>query len=221
MHDRNDRRPIRWSLPYLQRCSLHGGKIHNSTTGEESSAVPQLHHSFSPVQTLNGKITMAPVTRTQTRSLPAREGDASPLTRPSVSRPLRHRKPATHPPNAKTPSTTASTDFPGNRPQSPPRFTIDLSLPPSERYAQVCHALGDEMRGLQSLFDEVVGGFLPSWLHVPTVVLLNWVAWAFLRRVCDGEEDAELDVRFFFTFLYLHLSPSTTPPRSLLMSMVR
>jgi hypothetical protein len=49
------------------------------------------------------------------------------------------------------------------------------------------------MRGLQSLFDEVVGEFLPSWLHVPSVVL-NWVAWALLWRVCDDEEDAELDV---------------------------
>ena len=170
----------------------------------------QLHHSSPPTQTLNCKITMPPVTRTQTRSLPTRDGDASPVKSPSVSRPLRHRKTATHRSNDMTTSTTASTDIPGNRPQSPPRFTIDLSLPPSERYSEVCHALGDEMRGLRSLFDEVVGGLLPSWLHVPTV-LLNWVAWTFLWRVCDDEEDAEFDVRLFPS---LHC-PSAPPSRSL------
>jgi hypothetical protein len=180
---------------YPQRCSLHGGRIHDSTTGEESSATPQLHHSSSPAQTLNGKINMPPVTRTQTRSLPAKSEDTGPAAKTPPYRPLRHRKTATHPSNAKNTSTTDSTNSRGNHSQSPPRFTIDLSLPPSQRYAEVCHALGDEMRGLQSLFDEVVGEFLPSWLHVPSVVL-NWVAWALLWRVCDDEEDAELDVSF-------------------------
>jgi hypothetical protein len=153
---------------------------------------------------------MPPVTRTQTKSLPARKDDTSPIAKTPLSRPLRHRKTATHPSNAKNTSTTDSTNSRGNHSQSPPRFTIDLSLPPSERYAEVCHALGDEMRGLQSLFDEVVGGLLPSWIPVPSV-LLNWAAWAFWWRVCDAEEDAELDVSFLTSLHY----PSTSPSRSL------
>jgi hypothetical protein len=60
------------------------------------------------------------------------------------------------------------------------------------------------MRGLQSLFDEVVGWFLPFWLPVPGV-LLNWIAWALLWRVCDAEEDAELDVRFLPSLHYLSI----------------
>jgi hypothetical protein len=148
-----------------------------------------------------GKATMPPVTRAQTKSLPASStnGDTSPTTQTQSSHRLQHRKAATRPHNAKNTTTTASTDpidsAMGDNPQSPPRFTIDLSLPPSERYAEVCLALGDEMRVLQSIFDQVVGGFLPSWLHVPSVIL-NWVAWALLWRVCDADEDAELDVSF-------------------------
>jgi hypothetical protein len=147
---------------------------------------------------------MPPLTRSQTKPLPSSStnGDTSQTTETLSSRHLlRHRRNAARPHNnAKNTTTTASTDTtdmdsPVNHPQSPPRFTIDLSLPPTERYADVCHALGDEMRGLQSIFDEVVGGFLPSWLYVPSAVL-NRIAWAFLWRVYDTEEHAELDVSF-------------------------
>jgi hypothetical protein len=150
-----------------------------------------------------GKTNMPPVTRTQIRSLP-RGGDGIstaqvPSNSPATVTP-RHshtKKFPTQLPKlrARKSQPVDSTESLEGNPISPPRFTINLSLPPSQRYAEVCTALRDEMRGLQSLFDEVVGGFLPSW--VPSVVL-NWVAWALLWRVCDGEEDAELDVSFDF-----------------------
>lgn len=73
-------------------------------------------------------------------------------------------------------------------PDEPPRFTIDLSLPPEQRYLEVCAALKSEIRGLTSLFDEVVGGmvrFLPiKWLHFVCRILL--------RGVYNKTENAEL-----------------------------
>jgi len=194
---------------------LHGGRIHDSIIGEDCLYIAQrLQTRISLLaRNLYDKVNMPPLTRSQTKPLPSSStnGDTSPTTETLSSRHLlRHRKNAARPHiNAKNTTTTASTDSTdstmGNNSQLPPRFTIDLSLPPSERYAEVCHALGDEMRGLQSIFDEVVGGFLPSWLHVPSVVL-NWIAWALLWRVCDAEEDAELDVSYSI-FPHLYASP--------------
>jgi hypothetical protein len=151
------------------------------------------------------KVKMPPITRTQTRSLPKRseiarstaEAPPTPLANAVSRRPHRRIRSAKRHFQAEGKTTSCPSDSPGEHPQSPPRFRINLSLPPSERYAEVCHALRGEMRGLQSLFDEVVGGFLPLWLYMPSVVL-NWAAWALLWRVCDAEEDAELDVSFPF-----------------------
>ncbi|KAF2719015.1 hypothetical protein K431DRAFT_287191 [Polychaeton citri CBS 116435] len=75
-----------------------------------------------------------------------------------------------------------------DKPTEPPTFAIDLSLPPEERYLEVCAAFKDEMRGLTSLFDEVVGGItqvIPEWLFKRICSLM-------LRKVYDGEENAEL-----------------------------
>ncbi|TKA69116.1 hypothetical protein B0A55_08869 [Friedmanniomyces simplex] len=73
-------------------------------------------------------------------------------------------------------------------PGEPPRFTIDLSLPPEQRYLEVCAALESEITGLTSLFDEVVGGMLPwvplRWLH--------FACWLLLGRIHNREEHAEL-----------------------------
>ena len=70
----------------------------------------------------------------------------------------------------------------------PPRFVIDLSLPPERRYVEVCAALKSEIARLTPLFDEVVGGLLPwlpiRWLHA--------LCSFFLRGVYDNEESAEL-----------------------------
>ena len=77
-----------------------------------------------------------------------------------------------------------------NDPLPLPRFTIDLSLPPEQRYAEVCAALHDEMRGLEALFDEVVGGAAP-WVPIS---VLRWFCWAVLWGVCSEEETRELKV---------------------------
>ncbi|KAK5137799.1 hypothetical protein LTR08_007371 [Meristemomyces frigidus] len=88
---------------------------------------------------------------------------------------------------------TNDTEWANSRPRTtvsdePPRFTIDLSLPPEERYLEVCAALHSEITGITSLFDEVVGGmvgFLPlKWLHVVCRLLL--------RGLYSEEETAEL-----------------------------
>lgn len=75
-----------------------------------------------------------------------------------------------------------------NDPDEPPRFRIDLSLPPEQRYLDVCTALKSEMLGLTSLFDEVVGEMIPfisvRWLHL--------LCRIFLRGVYSKEENAEL-----------------------------
>lgn len=69
-----------------------------------------------------------------------------------------------------------------------PRFTIDLSSPPKQRYLELCAALQSEITGLTSLFDEVVAGMVPwmpiRWLHLICRVLL--------RGIFDQEENAEL-----------------------------
>ena len=77
-----------------------------------------------------------------------------------------------------------------NAPHDIPRFTIDLSLPPEQRYAEVCAAFHGDMRRLRSLFDELMGDFLP-WL--PSAVM-RWVCWTLLWRVHDEEENRELQV---------------------------
>lgn len=64
----------------------------------------------------------------------------------------------------------------------PPRFTIDLSLPPEERDIEVCSAFKKEVQNLPPLFDKVVGA--SKWIHR--------LAWLFLRRVYDDEENKEL-----------------------------
>ena len=83
-------------------------------------------------------------------------------------------------------STTSSRR--SNTPDEPSRFTIDLSLPPEQRYLEICAVLKSEMLNLTSLFDEVVGDMIPflstNWLHFLCRMLL--------RRVYDKEENDEL-----------------------------
>lgn len=67
-------------------------------------------------------------------------------------------------------------------PDEPPRFTIDLSLPPEQRYNEVCLAFRKEVQNLPPLFDEVVGG--SKWIHR--------LAWLLLWGVYDAEENREL-----------------------------
>ncbi|KAK3622044.1 hypothetical protein LTR56_022416 [Elasticomyces elasticus] len=73
-------------------------------------------------------------------------------------------------------------------PQEPPRFTVDLSLQPEQRYAEVSSALKSELVGLTGLFDEVMGDIIP-WLPLRWAHLLCWL---FLRGVHNKEEHAEI-----------------------------
>lgn len=146
---------------------------------------------------------MPPTTRAQTGSLPVSTSQ-QPISTSSSAQPhnntnassqtppqSRQRHAAKHAQIFKSANDASSleTSEP-NDPLELPRFTIDLSLPPEQRYAEVCAALHDEMRGLEALFDEVVGSLAP-W--VPLVVL-RWVCWGLLWGVHSKEESAELRV---------------------------
>ena len=67
-------------------------------------------------------------------------------------------------------------------------FTINLSLPPEQRYLELCNALKSEINNLTSLFDDVVGSMVPlvplPWLHFACKLLL--------RGVHNKDENAEL-----------------------------
>ncbi|GAB7366869.1 hypothetical protein MBLNU230_g1037t1 [Neophaeotheca triangularis] len=70
-----------------------------------------------------------------------------------------------------------------------PAFTIDLALPPEQRWLEVCSAMREEIQGITGLFDEVVGGLLP-------LLPLYWVHRScafFLRRIANVEETRELN----------------------------
>ena len=98
------------------------------------------------------------------------------------------RTPATNMPHTADDAASTTSSRRSNTPDEPPRFTIDLSLPPEQRYLEVCAAFKSEMLNLTSLFDEVVGDMVPflstNWLHFLCRMLL--------RRVYDKEENAEL-----------------------------
>ncbi len=68
----------------------------------------------------------------------------------------------------------------------PPRYTIDLSLPPAKRYQHVAHDFLPLVRSLPMLFDEVV-----KEAHLPPP-LIKIIARACLRRVYSQEETEEL-----------------------------
>lgn len=71
---------------------------------------------------------------------------------------------------------------------TPPVFRINLSLPPSERYAEVARLYRDRMRSLQGMFDELIQGIAPK----TPLGLAHWLAWFFLRRLYTAEETEEL-----------------------------
>jgi hypothetical protein len=143
---------------------------------------------------------MPPTTRTQSGSLPESSSAASSSSQPhndtTYQRRQRHKKqPAKfkHAQIYKSSTEDAASLNETSEPNDPlelPHFTIDLSLPPEQRYAEVCAALHDEMRGLEALFDEVVGGAAP-WVPI---VVLRWVCWVLLWGVHSAEESAELRV---------------------------
>lgn len=76
----------------------------------------------------------------------------------------------------------------GDEARDTPRYTIDLSLPPVERYQQLAEDFKSELASLPPLFDEVVQSF-PLNLSVYTV---HRVARLLLRRVHSDEQTQEL-----------------------------
>jgi hypothetical protein len=70
-----------------------------------------------------------------------------------------------------------------------PVYTIDLSLPPSERYTQVATDFSAKMKALTPLFDEVL---LLSIPFAPVRRLIESLASLFLFRIFSKEETKEL-----------------------------
>jgi hypothetical protein len=134
---------------------------------------------------------MPPTTRAQTSSSQPQNNNNTSSSSQQQQR-QRHKPPKStvkHAQSYKSAIQDASLSEP-NDPLELPRFTIDLSLPPEQRYAEVCATLHDEMRGLEALFDEVVGGAAP-WVPIS---VLRWFCWAVLWGVHSKEESAELRV---------------------------
>ena len=89
-------------------------------------------------------------------------------------------------PQEKTPKTRS--EEPSWTPKEPPTYTINLSLPPKERYKHLAEDFKDEVVTLPFLFDEVVQGHLPN----VDPQRIRKLAKLFLRRVNNKEETEEL-----------------------------
>lgn len=70
----------------------------------------------------------------------------------------------------------------------PPRYTIDLSLPPRKRYQHLAANFKPQIATLPVLFDEVVEDLRASI----SVERVRWLARLLLRRVYNKEENEEL-----------------------------
>ncbi|ORY67169.1 beta subunit of N-acylethanolamine-hydrolyzing acid amidase-domain-containing protein [Pseudomassariella vexata] len=73
-------------------------------------------------------------------------------------------------------------------PTQPPKYTVNLSLPPEERYRHIATGFKDRLEGLSQLFDDILLSFLPR----PIAKLTRLLAQIMLRRVYSTEETAEL-----------------------------
>jgi hypothetical protein len=81
-------------------------------------------------------------------------------------------------------------EFPSSLGSSPPVYTIDLSLPPAQRYVELVGDYKQYLHDLTELFDGVVqkilnAAWLPTWL-------LHFLARLFLRGLHSAEETDEL-----------------------------
>ncbi len=70
----------------------------------------------------------------------------------------------------------------------PPRYTIDLSLPPRKRYQHIVADFRPHIATLPALFDEVVKDLRAN----VSVERVRWLARLLLRRVYSKEETEEL-----------------------------
>ena len=88
-----------------------------------------------------------------------------------------------------TRSKTAAASSSGFRLRSsaePPVYRVDLSLPPGERYTQICTDLKTELACLKTLRDEIIS------LITPFPKLLNFFAPMILRRLLSREQRKEI-----------------------------
>lgn len=70
----------------------------------------------------------------------------------------------------------------------PPRYTINLSLPPDQRYRHLAADFVSEAATLPILFDEIVGEMVPNiFVHI-----ILWFARLIIRRLYYKEETEEL-----------------------------
>lgn len=69
-----------------------------------------------------------------------------------------------------------------------PRFKIDLSLAPAERYVALARLYGDKMRPIVGMFDQLVVSISPK---IP-LGLVHWLARLCLRRLYTADETAEV-----------------------------
>lgn len=70
----------------------------------------------------------------------------------------------------------------------PPRYTVDLSLPPRERYQHIVRDFKSQLSTLPALFDDIVGLLHPNI----SVQSFQKLARVFLRHVHNPEETEEL-----------------------------
>ena len=71
---------------------------------------------------------------------------------------------------------------------APPRYTINLSLPPIQRYQQLARDYNERVQNLPLLFDEVLEALCPK----RSIGLIRRLARIFLRRLHSREETQEL-----------------------------
>ena len=72
-------------------------------------------------------------------------------------------------------------------PLVPPRYIVDLSLPPEERYTHIAEDFREEIKTLPTLYDEIL-----SLLHPIPKGFLYFLSRLFLRRLYSEEETREI-----------------------------
>lgn len=70
-----------------------------------------------------------------------------------------------------------------------PKYRIDLALPPSERYAELARDFTQGLRHASSLFDEILGFYVPNKVLQAAV---RGLARVLLLELNDGEQTQEL-----------------------------
>lgn len=100
---------------------------------------------------------------------------------------LRHRV-KTLEASAPIPAVDINHDYDRTGDSIPPRYTVDLSLPPRERYQHIVRDFKSQLSTLPALFDDIVGVLHPNI----SVQSFRKLARVFLRHVHNPEETEEL-----------------------------